>query len=69
MSMEGKICMITGANSGIGKETAKALAEMNATIVMVCRTKESGEETQKELMKITGNSNIDLILCDLSSQI
>jgi len=41
--MDGKICMITGANSGIGKATAIGLAEMNATVVMVCRNKERGE--------------------------
>ncbi len=66
--MEGKICLITGANSGIGKETAKALAKMNATVVMLCRDKERGEEAQKEIIKHSGNENVDLFLCDLSSQ-
>jgi len=68
MSMEGKICMVTGANSGIGKETAKALSEMNATVVMVCRDKERGEKAREDIINQTGNKNIDLILCDLSSQ-
>lgn len=67
MSMEGKICMITGANSGIGKATAIGLAEMNATVVMVCRNKERGEPAQKEIIEKTGNKNVDLLLCDLSS--
>ncbi|MFW9829397.1 MAG: SDR family oxidoreductase [Promethearchaeota archaeon] len=66
--MEGKVCMITGANSGIGKATAMGLAEMGATVVMVCRNKERGEEAQKEIIEYTGNRNIDLLLCDLSSQ-
>ncbi len=66
--MEGKICMITGANSGIGKVTATALAKMNATVVMVCRNKERGELAKKEIIEETGNNNIDLLLCDLSSQ-
>ncbi len=66
--MEGKICLITGANSGIGKETANSLAKMNATVVMLCRDKERGEEAQNEIIKETGNKNVDLFLCDLSSQ-
>lgn len=67
MSMEGKICIITGANSGIGKATAIGLAKMNATIVMMCRSKERGEEAQKEVIELTGNKKVDLLLCDLSS--
>ncbi|MFX1378600.1 MAG: SDR family oxidoreductase [Promethearchaeota archaeon] len=66
--MEGKVCLITGANSGIGKETAKALASMNATVVMLCISKERGEEAKKEIIEKTGNRNVDLLLCDLSSQ-
>jgi len=68
MSMEGKICIITGANSGIGKATAIGLAKMNATIVMMCRSKERGEDAQKEIIELTDNKKVDLFLCDLSSQ-
>lgn len=68
MSMEGKICMITGANSGIGKATAMGLAKLNATVIMVCRNKERGEKAREEIINQTGNKNIDLLLCDLSSQ-
>jgi len=51
MSMEGKICMITGANSGIGKATAIGLAKLNATIIMVCRDKDRGEKAKIEQEK------------------
>ena len=68
MSMKGKICIVTGANSGIGKATAMGLAKMDATVVMLCRNKERGEEAQKEIIDLTGNANVDLILCDLASQ-
>ena len=66
--MEGKICLITGANSGIGKATAIGLAELNATIVMLCRDKDRGKIAQKEIIEVTGNKKVDLLLCELSSQ-
>ncbi|MFX1594382.1 MAG: SDR family oxidoreductase [Promethearchaeota archaeon] len=68
MSMKGKICMITGANSGIGKATAIGLAKMSANIVIVCRNKERGEVAREEIIKESGNKNVDLLICDLSSQ-
>jgi len=68
ISMEDKICMITGANSGIGKATVLGLAEIGAKIVMVCRNKERGETAQQEIIEKTGNKNVDLLICDLSSQ-
>ena len=65
--IKGKICVITGSNSGIGKETAIALARMGATIVMVVRDQERGEKARTEIVKQTGNSSVDLMICDLSS--
>jgi len=71
-SMTGKVCMITGSNTGIGKVTAGELAKMGATIVMVCRESVPGEPppqtTQSELQKISQNDNIDILFADLSSQ-
>ena len=68
MSMKGKICLVTGANSGIGKATAKGLAKMDATVVMLCRNKDRGEDAQKEIIKLTENTSVDLMICDLASQ-
>jgi NAD(P)-dependent dehydrogenase (short-subunit alcohol dehydrogenase family) len=65
--MKGKTCMITGANSGIGKATAIGLAKLNATVIMVCRNKDSGEKAREEIVKQSGNESIDLLICDLSS--
>jgi NAD(P)-dependent dehydrogenase (short-subunit alcohol dehydrogenase family) len=67
-TMQGKICMITGANSGIGKVTALGLAQMGATVVMVCRDRARGEEAQREIQIKSGNDAVDLLLADLSSQ-
>ncbi len=66
--MQGKICIVTGANSGIGKATALGLAQMGATIVMVCRNQVKGEEAQNEIKEKSGNDAVDLMLADLSSQ-
>ena len=65
--IKGKTCLITGANTGIGKETALILAEMNARVIMVCRNREKGELAKNEILEATGNQNIELFLCDLSS--
>ncbi len=67
-STQGKVCIVTGANSGIGKATALGLAQMGATVVMVCRDQTRGEEAQKEIKTMSGNDAIDLMLADLTSQ-
>jgi NAD(P)-dependent dehydrogenase (short-subunit alcohol dehydrogenase family) len=67
MNMEGKNCIITGANSGIGYATAIGLAKLNANVIMVCRNLERGETAQKEIIEKTGNKHVDLLFCDLSS--
>ncbi|MHA2163681.1 MAG: SDR family NAD(P)-dependent oxidoreductase [Candidatus Thorarchaeota archaeon] len=65
--MSGKVCIVTGSNSGIGKETALALAKMGATVVMVARNQERGEKAQAEIIEKTGSTSVDLMLCDLAS--
>jgi len=65
--MTGKICIVTGSNSGIGKETVLALSKMDATIVMVVRDKTRGTKALKEIESQTCNKNIELMICDLSS--
>lgn len=66
--LNGKICMITGANSGIGKATAISLAKLGASLVLVCRDQTRAEKAITEIKEKTGNESIDLILADLSSQ-
>lgn len=66
--MSGKVCMITGANSGIGKAAALGLARLGATIVMVCRDRQRGEEAVSDIKGQSGNSSVELMICDLSSQ-
>jgi len=65
--MEGKTCVITGANSGIGKETALGIAGLGARVVMVCRNSEKGALAKEEIIRKSGNDAVDLLLADLSS--
>ena len=65
--MKGKIVLITGATSGIGKETAQGLALLGATVVITTRDVERGEHTRQELIQSTKNTNIDVLFCDLAS--
>ena len=67
-TMQGKICLITGATSGMGKETALGLARMGATMVLVARDQNKGRQAQQEMMRQSGNEHIDLLLADLLSQ-
>ena len=65
--LEGKTCLVTGASSGIGKETVMGLSRMGARTIMVCRNRERGESAKSEIILKTGNSAVELMLCDLSS--
>lgn len=65
--MEGKNVIVTGANSGIGYATAEGLASRGATVYMVCRDQGRGEAALSKIQSSTGNSNVHLEVCDLSS--
>ena len=66
--MKGKTVLITGANTGIGRATALALAGMGATIVMLCRSRQRGQKAMEEIKEESGNPDIDLLVADLSLQ-
>lgn len=66
--MKGKVCLVTGANGGLGKATAIALAQLGATVILACRDKERGDKTKADVISVTKNTNIELILVDLSLQ-
>ena len=65
--MKDKICVVTGASNGIGKEIAKQLAAKGARVVMVCRNEQRGNAAKYEIEKSSGSDKIDLLLADLSS--
>lgn len=66
-TMQGKVCLVTGSNTGIGKVTARELAKMGATVVMVCRNRSKGEAALAEIKAQSGNNQVDLLVADLSS--
>ncbi|XP_055536762.1 retinol dehydrogenase 14-like [Wyeomyia smithii] len=66
-NIQGKTIIITGANAGIGKETARDLAKRGARIIMACRNMETAKQAQAEIIAETGNPNIIVKHVDLSS--
>ena len=68
LRMDGKVCIITGANAGIGKATAVGLAQRGATVVMVCRSQERGEAAREEIAERSGSETLHLLLADLAVQ-
>ena len=65
-TMEGKTVLITGCNTGIGKETAKDLSKRGAKIVMACRNLELAEAAAKEV-KEAGQGQVSVMKLDLAS--
>ncbi len=66
--MSGKVCLVTGATSGIGRVTARELARMDATVVAVGRNRQKGEETVAEIKRRSANDKVEFLQADLSSQ-
>jgi NAD(P)-dependent dehydrogenase (short-subunit alcohol dehydrogenase family) len=65
--LQGKTVLITGANSGIGFEAARALAAKNALVVMACRSLEKGEKAKQQILAETPDAQLELRVLDLAS--
>jgi len=63
-SLNGKIALVTGANSGMGMATTKALADMGATVVMLCRNEKRGRKAFN-ILKEKSDRKLDIMFCDL----
>jgi retinol dehydrogenase 12 len=66
--LKGKTCLVTGATSGIGQATARALAEKGAQVIIVGRNPAKCSATVSQIRQQTGNPAVEYLLADLSSQ-
>jgi NAD(P)-dependent dehydrogenase (short-subunit alcohol dehydrogenase family) len=65
-NMQGKVCLVTGATSGIGKVTATALATQGAEVIIAGRNQQKAEHTVEQIKSETGNQSIYYLLADFS---
>lgn len=63
-----KLCLITGANSGIGLAAAHSIARAGVPIVMVCRSRQRGENAKTRIIHSSGNTDVHLLIADLTVQ-
>jgi retinol dehydrogenase-12 len=66
-TMSGKTCLVTGATSGVGKETAVRLAMLGATVITVARDPARGEMAGAEIRRRVPLARVEVVTADLSS--
>ncbi len=66
--MNKKICLITGANSGIGKASAIQIAEKGHQVIIACRNRTKSEVALQEIKEKSGSNSIELLIVDMSLQ-
>jgi NAD(P)-dependent dehydrogenase (short-subunit alcohol dehydrogenase family) len=67
VDLAGRRAVVTGANSGIGFEAARALADLGAEVILLCRDAERGETAATRIREETGNARVRAEVCDVSS--
>ncbi len=66
-SLEGKSCIVTGANKGIGYAASRAIAAMGAEVILACRQPEAGEAARRSIEAATGSRKVTVSPLDLAS--
>jgi NAD(P)-dependent dehydrogenase (short-subunit alcohol dehydrogenase family) len=64
--VQGKVVVVTGSNSGIGKETVVALATLGATTVLACRNPEKAEAAAADVRAASGSDEVHVVTLDLA---
>jgi NAD(P)-dependent dehydrogenase (short-subunit alcohol dehydrogenase family) len=67
LDLDGRICLITGATSGIGFATATGLARLGAHVILVARDELRGQNCREKVREQSGSQRVDLLLADLQS--
>jgi retinol dehydrogenase-14 len=66
--MQGRTCLVTGANRGIGFAIAHGLAAQGAHVILIVRDEKAGSAAAEEIRRVTENNAVDVLVADLSSQ-
>src|SRR6187431_822735 len=64
--LQGKVFLVTGGTEGLGKAAVRKFAQRGATLVLVARNPEKGKRVIDEMTAASGNTNLELIVADLS---
>lgn len=65
VDLTGKVVVITGANSGLGKELATYCSAKGAKLYMICRSQVRAETARKDIIELTKNDNIKIVQADV----
>ena len=65
--LKGRVCLVTGANAGLGFEISKGLATRGCTLYMLCRNDERGKAAVERVRHVSDNRDVHLRVCDISS--
>lgn len=66
-TLAGHLCLVTGANQGLGLEIATQLAKRRGTVFMCCRNEQKGKDAVTKVKEASKNDDVHLVLCDVSS--
>jgi NAD(P)-dependent dehydrogenase (short-subunit alcohol dehydrogenase family) len=65
-SLRGKICAVTGANSGIGEEVSLGLARLGASVLLLCRRLAEAERVRRRILAVRPGADVSVVPCDLA---